>query len=51
MFDLLTAMSRRGFPVREKEVRILATDYANKNSVTVSQIMPVTSGFEALAGL
>ena len=35
LFDLLTTMARRGFPLREKEVRTLATDYATKNGLSV----------------
>ena len=33
--DLLTSMARRGFPLREREVRTLATDYATKNELPI----------------
>lgn len=35
LVDLLTTMARRGFPLREREVRSLATDYATKNKLPV----------------
>jgi len=35
LVDLLTTMARRGFPLREREVRSLATDYATKNGLLV----------------
>ena len=46
--DLLTSVARRGFPLREREVRTVATDYANKNGLPIfskSRNMLDTFGF------
>jgi len=33
--ELLVSLARRGFPLRERDVRSVATDYATKNGLTV----------------
>jgi len=51
LYELLTAMARRGFPLREREVRTLATDYAQKNGLTIfSQTKLQHAGYFWLQG-